>query len=185
MPCTPALFSLPVEQAQVQVVGGGRREGEGTSSSRNSSSSDSSSSSNTVAQSKVVGTTLAQIYLERGDRFLLGRGRGSFNGLGTYRPTVRGYAAGAPGAGGKFDGLGSPTESSNTGTEGGMLQMPPAGSLCSGVPDFPGTYERGGPVYSSTILPPHALRWWLGIRVTPRQWWTHLNRSFPTPALIE
>ena len=68
--------------------------------------------------------------------------------MGTYRPTVRGYAADAHADGGKSDGLGSPTESSTTGTEGDMLQMPPAGSLRSEVPDFPSTYERGGPVYT-------------------------------------
>ena len=69
----------------------------------------------------------------------------------------------------KSDGLGSPTESSIKGTEGGMLQIPPAGSLRSGAPDLPSAYERGGPFYSSTIPPLHALWWWLETRVTPGQ----------------
>ena len=64
MPCTPALFSLPVEEAQVQVVEVGTREGAGI---RVSSSS---SSSSMVTQDEIVGTTLAQIYLGRGDKFL-------------------------------------------------------------------------------------------------------------------
>ena len=72
MPCTPALFSLPVEEAQVQVVEVGTREGAGirVSSSSNSScsSSSSSSSSSMVTQDKIVGTTLAQIHLGRGDK---------------------------------------------------------------------------------------------------------------------
>ena len=38
--------------------------------------------------------------------------------MGTYRPTVRGYAADAPVASRKSGGLGSPTESSTTGTGG-------------------------------------------------------------------
>ena len=92
MPCTPALFSQPVEQAQVQVVEGGTREGEGTNSSSGSSGSSgsssssrsncsnsssrrsscsNSSSSNTVTQNKIVGTILAQINFGREDRFLL------------------------------------------------------------------------------------------------------------------
>ena len=64
---------------------------------------------------------------------------GSCNGLDTYRPTVRGYAADAPIAGAKSDGPGSPTESSTTGTEWDMLQMPSAGSLRSGVPSLNST----------------------------------------------
>ena len=119
MLCTRALFSLPVEQAQVQVVEGGTREGGGTSMSSSNSSNSSSNSSSTVTQSKIVGTTMAQIYLGRGDRFL--------QCVGYYRPTVRGYAADAPVAGGKSDGLGSPTETNTTWSEGGMLQKPQAG----------------------------------------------------------
>ena len=38
--------------------------------------------------------------------------------MGTYRSPVRAYAADAPAAGGKSDGLGSPTESNITGTGG-------------------------------------------------------------------
>ena len=63
MPCTPALFSLPVQEAQVQVVAVGTREGAGVRVS-----SRSSSSSSMVTQDKIVGTTLAQIHLGRGDK---------------------------------------------------------------------------------------------------------------------
>ena len=66
-----------------------------------SSSYSSSSGSSTVTQNKIVGTTLAQIHL--------GGGAGSCDGLSTNRPTARGYAADAPAAGDKPDGLGSPT----------------------------------------------------------------------------
>ena len=67
-----ALYAGAVQPAggagTVQVVERGTREGGGTSSSSNFSSSN--SSSNTVTQIKIVGTTLAQIHLGRGDRFL-------------------------------------------------------------------------------------------------------------------
>ena len=81
MLCTPALFSLPVGQAWVQVAEGGTREVGGTSSSSsNSSNSNPHSSSsmatqhNSVAETGdkegIVGTILAQIHLGRGVRFL-------------------------------------------------------------------------------------------------------------------
>ena len=88
MPCTPAVCSLPVEEARVQVVVVGTKEGEGIRVSRSNSSSNSSSSSSsssnssgggrsysssiskTVTQDKIVGTSLAQIHLRRGGRFL-------------------------------------------------------------------------------------------------------------------
>ena len=50
----------------------------------------------------------------------------SCNRLGTYRPTARGYTADAPAAGGNSDQLDCPIKSCTTGTEGGMLQIPPA-----------------------------------------------------------
>ena len=107
MPCTPALFSLPVEEAQVQVVEVGTREGAGIRASS------SSSSSNMVTQDKIVGTTLAQIHLGRGDRFLRWVG---------YLPTHRqGYATDAPAAGEKSVGLESTTESCTKGTKGGVF----------------------------------------------------------------
>ena len=166
MPCTPALFSLPVEQTQVEVVEGGTREGGGTSSS-----------SNTVTQSKIVGTTLTQIYSGRGDRFLQWVG---------YLPVHRqGLCRQCPRRGWEIRRAGVPHRIQHHGDRRGYVtDMPPAGSLRSGVPDFPSTYERGGPFYSSTIPPPHALWWWLGARVTPWQGWVHCNRGSPTTALL-
>ena len=109
MPCTPALSSLPVEEAQAQVVEVGTREGTGITAS----SSSSSSSSSMVTQDKIFGTTLAQIHLGRGDR--------SCDGLGTYRPTARGYATDPPAAGEKSVGLESTTEFCTKGTKGGVF----------------------------------------------------------------
>ena len=154
MPCTPALFSLPVEQAQVQVIEGK------VQASAAAAAAIPAAAAATAAQAPAAAAARfpkVNLFGQLWPKSIWDGETGFCNGLGTYQPTVKGYAADAPSAGGKSYGLGPPTEPSTTLSEGGMLQMPQAGSLRSGVPDFPSTYERGGLFYSKAIPPPHAL----------------------------
>ena len=70
MPCMPAVFSLPVEEARARSVEVRTGEGGGTRVSSSSSTNYSSSTSSTVAENIIIGTTLVQVHLEWEERFL-------------------------------------------------------------------------------------------------------------------